>query len=494
MRAIKYIRATTCLILLLAGFQNCGPTFRAQQGSEELFYTTSSIAGDENNPAPPTQTSQQQLEPFWTFFAKSMNYTFDDFSSDPNWIGSENLHNRVCKRIEQNFGYQSSQNAIGGRIYRSSSPAMYGLPTPPLGWNNRMAFSGRIKLVHSDGNGEVFIGYYNHDSRTYRPNNFIGFRVANGRVELSATNNLFQSEGEFIGPGIPKDELYHRFSFEYDRGRLTFRIDSEERHFQLNPSGIMNGNITIDRVGMLNVMLPGAAAIELYLDDLSFNHNNAYYPFDSNPNWDSYGSFAKFDDCVQRPNQNYGYSTTNYNGLGNGEIGGLIWRWDINFRPSYFAAGVSVTLQDPLFIKGNLYFKYNPADSDILFGYFDEKGAYSHLEVSSFIGIHIGGPTRIGHRFEALAYSQDGKRHTPEASNTPVIHSNGKSWPFEWRYDPRTRLVDWILDDQSFRYQIPEELNQELTRYNLFGILPMRPDGQAVEIYFDNLTWTTGRK
>src|SRR2546421_9682963 len=103
-----------------------------------------------------------------------------DFSKDPGW---EWKYNRMVAEdpptVKQDFGWAPTNHTgaaapgeIGGRIWRSKTPAYYALAlNHPLSFKDKFSFSGRIAFMPPTGDvcraspggrGAAYLGFFNH--------------------------------------------------------------------------------------------------------------------------------------------------------------------------------------------------------------------------------------------------------------------------------------------------------------------------------------------
>jgi hypothetical protein len=81
------------------------------------------------------------------------------------------------------FGYSRTSHAggaageIGGRVWRSLTPAYYAKRIAPRTLNDRLRASGRFSVTQSHGSGGVMVGWFNSASRGWRTPNSMVFRI-----------------------------------------------------------------------------------------------------------------------------------------------------------------------------------------------------------------------------------------------------------------------------------------------------------------------------
>jgi hypothetical protein len=143
----------------------------------------------------------------------------------------------------------------------------------------------------------------------------------------------------------------------------------------------------------------------------------------------------------------FGYSATSTfaGGKSAGEVGGTIWR---SGEYAYYADKVGpLSLNDKLEASGKVVLTVGPPDSGMYIGWFNgEEKELSPPQAGNFVGVKVGGPTRVGHYF-CPAYAttqtklpeQGSLQHEPnisiERDKGPVLTPLK---PFDWKlsYDP----------------------------------------------------------
>src|SRR5215211_8187020 len=82
----------------------------------------------------------------------------EHFDNDPGWEGFQNrIQPKAIKKVEQNFGYSATHFAgkeegeIGGKVWRSSTPASYADRTPSRSLKDRLSASGTFVITASSG-------------------------------------------------------------------------------------------------------------------------------------------------------------------------------------------------------------------------------------------------------------------------------------------------------------------------------------------------------
>src|SRR5204862_5269461 len=101
---------------------------------------------------------------------------FQDFSQDP--AGWEGIGNRVeasdPPTVKQDFGW--SPGKIGGTVWKSTTPAWYGMPiNPPSSFKDKLSASGKIAVMPELG--VAYLGFFNHERQGWRPWSTMAMRI-----------------------------------------------------------------------------------------------------------------------------------------------------------------------------------------------------------------------------------------------------------------------------------------------------------------------------
>lgn len=146
----------------------------------------------------------------------------EDFSEDPGW---EAVNNRIvcqdCPAVSQDFGWSptnytgSGGGEIGGEIWRSTTPAWYGLPIgKPLTWDDTFSASGRIVFRKISGGGldgrggAAYLGFFNAKRQGWRPWSSVAIRLI-GETDDEVSLHIDYMTAQWGGYG---DELEARMA------------------------------------------------------------------------------------------------------------------------------------------------------------------------------------------------------------------------------------------------------------------------------------------
>src|SRR5437667_8988907 len=101
------------------------------------------------------------------FAATNQELKTESFDRDPDWEG---LNNRVAPAriptVIQDFGYSASNFAgqetgeIGGRVWRSSTPASYAARISPKTLSDKLRASGTFAITATSGSSGIFFGWF----------------------------------------------------------------------------------------------------------------------------------------------------------------------------------------------------------------------------------------------------------------------------------------------------------------------------------------------
>jgi hypothetical protein len=466
----------------------------------------------------------------------------ENFDKDPNWEG---FNNRVVpkhrKIVNQDFGYSPTNHAghasgeLGGKVQRSTTPAYYAAGISPKSLNDHITASGSFAITACQGGAGLFFGFFNSDQPggSGRPIGSLGFdfdfEASGGRLAARLITSGNKSCGTFLTPYLPgkfrpttlkADGTRYHWTLDYNpnatasgNGQFTVTLTSETHQtedygplpeasqreaaarfpnttkFVIDlPPGLRQENATFDRFGLLNMMKAGGTAT-IYFDDLRYNDETQDLTHD--PGWIGAGNRTTFEDLEQVGAHNFGYSPkTNIAGGAPGEVGGGLWR---SGDYAYYADRVGpLGLNNKLEVRGKVHLVTAGPDSDILLGWFNSESKETKVgDDRNFVGIHIGGPTRIGHYFNPYFANAKGSRGKVEKG--PIIVP-GKTYNWSLVYDPAANHgngeLKSTLGDQSATLALKPGQKKDGANLDRFGFFTTTIGGQMVKIYFDDLEYT----
>ena len=465
----------------------------------------------------------------------------ESFLADPGWEG---FHNHVIPkavpRVRQDFGYSptllvgDSPGEIGGRVQRSTTPAYYAARIAPRTLDDKLSASGTFAITSSQAAAGLFFGFFNsaQPGGSGRPIGSLGldfdFESSGGRLAVRLITGENKTCGTFITPFIPggfrpttlrNDGTRYQWTLDYDpaagqgNGQFTFTISSPTHasqdygrlpesdqqealarfpnttRFAIDvPPELRREGATFDRFGLLNMMKSGGAAT-IYFDDLQYNDQ----PVDlsNDPQWIESGNRVEFDDHEQAGAHDFGFSVqTAHAGGQAGELGGRMWRGG---PFGYYADQIGqLDLRVPLEARGRVKLVTAGPDSDIFLGWFSRHSQQAGSgETQNFVGVHIGGPTRVGHYF-APAYATS-KPSIGKAEKGPIL-TPGKVFNWSIKYSPgstdRNGEISVTLGEDSVSLPVRPDHTVEGAQFDRFGIFTTTSGGQMVKVFFDDLNYT----
>ena len=452
--------------------------------------------------------------------AASAGTKTEHFDGDPKW---DAVNNRIVPErvamVTQDFGYRPDKGDIGGRLQRAAKPAYYAKKIEPKTFDDKLSASGTFTLEKSTSACQMFFGWFNADQpgTTGRPPNSLGIELggenSGARLAVRMLNSANQTTGTFVTrferyrtpeekaimrpTPIKADGTRYTWTLDYDpasadgKGQIRFMVksdaktpqDFENKPFVVDlPAGFKQTGATLDRFGFLNGTKPGGP-MWVSMDDVTLD--GTPLDFASDPGWVQSGNRETYEATEHVGAHDFGYSDTHFaGGTSGGEVGGSLWR---SGKFAYYADKVGpLTPADTLEASGRVILKVGAPDSDILFGWFSSSAKDdSPDKTGDFIGVHVGGPTRVGHYF------------TAEGAETGPVIVPGKPYPFSIRFDPAGNkglgaLTVKLGDEIYTRLYKQKQLKKDAT-FDRFGLCTVTTGGQVVKIYFDDLTYTSQR-
>jgi hypothetical protein len=381
----------------------------------------------------------------------------------------------------------------------------------------------------------VFFGFVNANQPGAggRPIGSLGLdfdsEQSGGRLAVRLITAKNQSCGTFITPYVPgkfrptslrNDGTIYKWTLDYDpagasaRGQFTFMIASDAHKpgelespdlpekslaeararfpsttkFVVDlPEGFKQHGTTFDHFGMMNMMKPGGR-ITIFFDDLKYL--GRAQDFARDPNWISSGSRRTYQSADVSGAHDFGFSQTDHAGGKPGEVGGTFWRAEKPWG-CYADKLTPLSFNDRLEARGKVILKSGGPDADMCFGWFSAGSD----DVKEYLGIHVGGPTRIGHAFTPVFRVNEQLRGRAEAA--PVMMP-GKACDFSIIYDPAANNGDGaitaMLAGESVTHHLKPGQKAKATdaRFDRFGVFTVTTGGQMVKLFLDDLQYTAG--
>lgn len=466
----------------------------------------------------------------------------ESFDRDPGWEGHNN-HIVPERRptVVQDFGYSKTNFAgksageMGGLVTRAALPSYYAASIRPVTLDDRLTASGTFAFTKATPSGGLFFGFFKGEQSGGggRPTGSLGLNLdtehSGARLAVRLITARNQSCGTFVTPFIPgkfrptpikSDGTRYHWKLEYDpqgaggRGRFTFTFQGDapkageflktgipEAHqehargkfpevttFTVDlPEGYRQQGTVFDHFGLMNGTKPGGVVV-IYFDDLEYNGQSQ--DFSSDPAWDAKLNRTKYEAKDVGGAHDFGFSLTSFAGGRPGEIGGTFWR---SGKYAYYADRVGpLSLDDRLEARGKVVLKTGAPDSDMFLGWFDSTSKEtSPAEAGNFLGVHVGGPTRVGHYFHPAVTSAKGVR--AQAQGGPVLAPN-KAYDWSLVYDPAAEkgrgAIRVTLGNESVVHPLPKNFRTQGGRFDRFGLLTTNIGGQIVRVYLDDLEYT----
>ena len=471
---------------------------------------------------------------------------FESFDKDPGW---DAFNNRVIPKklatVTQDFGYSATNHAgkakgeIGGRVTRAGKPAYYADRIAPKTLNDKLSASGSFALTKTGSGAAVFFGWFNADQPDGggRPMNSLGLHLHGERdgaglaVRMIGATN--RSCGTFVTPFVPgkfrpvplrTDGTRYRWTLNYDpqanegngRIEMTFVSDSDKpeplaaknlpadlppnhreealRRFPNTtrfvvdvPAEFRSAGATFNRFGLMNMTKAGGP-MTVFFADLQYDSKSQ--DFAADPGWEGSGNRVTYQDRDQAGAHDFGFSATSFAGGRPGEAGGVFWR---SGAYGYYADRVgALSMNDRLEASGKVVLKAGAPDSDMFLGWFNSSNtAKPPSDAGNFLGVHVGGPTRVGHYFHPALATAAGTKGKVEGG--PLL-APGKIYEWSLVYDPQANggegSVTVKLGDESVTLALKKGLKRQGASFDRFGMFTSDIGGQIVRIYFDDLRYT----
>jgi hypothetical protein len=470
----------------------------------------------------------------------------EHFDADPGWEG---FNNRVeLKRVPtvtQDFGYSPTKFAakekgeLGGKVTRAARPASYAAKVGPKTLDDKLTASGTFALTGTTPGCGIFFGFFHADQPggSGRPVGSLGIDLdgerEGGRLAVRMINQANKSCGTFATPFIPgkfrptpirNDGTRYAWTLTYDpagaggRGRFEFTLRSDAHQpgelekadlpesyraearkrfpsttaFAVDlPNGFKKEGATFDRFGLMNLMKAGGTAT-IYFGDLALDGK----PIDltKDPGWEGSGNRVTYEDRERPGAHDFGFSPkTSFAGGSPGEVGGSLWR---SGKYAYYADRVGpLSLDDRLEASGKVVLQVGAPDSDMYIGWFNGANKEKPPAAAGhFVGVHVGGPTRVGHYFHPVYTTGKGTHGKTEQG--PVL-TPGKAFDWSLVYDPAANgglgEIKVTLGKESVALPLKRGQKAEGATLDRFGLCTSDIGGQQVKIYLDDLKYTGGK-
>jgi hypothetical protein len=294
--------------------------------------------------------------------------------------------------------------------------------------------------------------------------------------------------------------LYHLWSLEKHpekiKGKITFTFDGQSVSYYLLP-GHQDLPTIMNRFGVYNVQMY-TGSMEFYLSDLVINDKKI--DLSQDPYWQGLNNKVTFVEKDFHSRHNYGFAQTNWAGEKPGEIGGRFWGTEvIDPLHGYYAADIGeLTLEDPIKFSGKICFPEGAVDGRMLIGYFNKeekmapvKGEYKGNPPHQYLGLEVMDQSSVGYNLTAVCSP---RQDISEEKRGPIIIPDRISRQFTFEYNPgagKSGRITVTLDNDEFSYDLTAEQRKTGSTFNRFGLLNPRKGGKYVDVYFDDLIYSS---
>ena len=114
------------------------------------------------------------------------------------------------------------------------------------------------------------------------------------------------------------------------------------------------------------------------------------------------------------------------------------------------------------------------------------------VEAGHFLGVHVGGPTRVGHYFHPVFATARGPG--PGRAGAGARAGQGLRWSLV--YDPAAEggrgAIRVTLGEESVTLALKKGIKAQGARFDRFGLFTSTIGGQVVRIFLDDLRYTAG--
>ncbi len=452
----------------------------------------------------------------------------EHFDRDPEW---EAVNNRPVgakpREVKQDFGWSPTSHAgrdkgeIGGLVTPAAETAYYGRKIPRRTLNDRLSASGVITCP--DRQFHLLIGFFNSSTlnewRTPntivlrllgRGDHFYGFleyctqRWRAGGDSPRGFTAKDPETGKQAAIKFPSGNALHTWSIEYDpagangAAAITAVIDGQTAVCNLEVGHRADG-ASFDHFGLLPIFKSVDGGGHVWLDDVTVD--GVKDTFDRDPHWDEYRNRRTYVSADVRPWFDFGFSPTIFaGGKAPGELGGLIFRGDGRYREkmAWYADRIGpLSLEKPLRASGRICMRRGVSDSTTLLGFFNSKTSTAIYDAQDtgfpddFLGIAIEGPSSEG--FFVYPACRTGRQARSNYGDRTInrIYPDGNSHDWQLEYSPTGNgTVRVTLDKQSLTLDLDPPHKSANSRFDRFGLITTRIDGNAQRVYFDDLTYT----
>lgn len=455
----------------------------------------------------------------------------EHFDKDPGWDGRNNrVSGGSARTVRQDFGYSRTRHAggiageIGGFISPAAEPAYYARKIPTRTFKDTLTASGTVSCPSQKFH--VLIGFFNSSTlKEWRTPNTIAIRLL-GRGDVFYAyveygTQLWRAGGDSPGgfatarnpetgrmqlKGFASGDVVRRWSLRYDPegnhggGSIQVSLGEETAICNLGPGHKADG-AAFNRFGLLNIMKSVDDGGEVWLNNVNINDHPE--DFRRDPGWDGFQNRRTYETTNVRPHGDFGYSATQYAGGRKGELGGLVFRGDCRYPGAMACYGdrlAELRMDKPLKASGKVSLVRGVSDSAVLIGFYHSvdsmtvNASQKSILPRGFLGIAVEGPSREGFLFYPAWRSSGEQQGVATGDERPHILPNGATHSWSLTYSPEEAgskgRITVTLDSRSVHLDLEAGQKTADTRFDRFGIVTTWIDGNAQQIYFDDLTYT----
>jgi hypothetical protein len=452
----------------------------------------------------------------------------ESFDRDPGWDGHQNRLSGSTREVAQDFGFSPSTShagkgpgEVGGRIQTAAEPAFYAKAIRPVSLDDRLEASGTLLIPK--GKAHFLLGFFHSGSTNeWRTPNSLALRIL-GRGEhfhlhVEYATSRWRAGASFFGRKEPGSEKAHEreipcgvpyaWSLRYDPagdGSVEAILDGEKVSFRLDPGHKADG-ARFDRFGIINALKSVDDPGEFWLDDLTLLGERE--DFSRDPGWEALQNRRTYRTANVRPQFDFGFSPTTRHagGLAAGELGGLVFRGDCRYPGKLGAYGdrlPGLSLAATLRASGKVALRRGVSDSTVLLGFYNSRTSLlaSDSQKSGFplhfLGVAIEGPSSEGFFFYPVyRVGEDVQDYAYRSHRPPSILPDGKPHDWSLHYEPGAAggegRITVRLDGETVRLDVPRDHvdRGKEARFDRFGLVTTWIDGNAQEVFFDDLSYT----
>ncbi len=461
----------------------------------------------------------------------------ENFDKDPGWEGHNNrLVPKAFPRVTQDFGYNRTNIAgkapgeIGGSVQRANEAAYYAAKIGPKTLDDKLSASGTFAIPKTASNTGVFFGWFNRQQpgRTGRPVNSFGLDIGGEPKGARLAVHLITAQNQVKGRFITRYERYrtpeeraikrptpikndgtrYHWKLDYDpaanggNGQFQFTINSgsgtpqefEGKTVTVDlPAGFKQQGTSFDRFGMMNVTKEGSP-MTIHFDDLEVDGRKENFAQD--PGWVGVRNRESYQATEVGGAQDFGFRTTRHAGGFAGEFGGIVWRAPY----AYYADRVGpFSLRERLEARGRLFFEVAGLDTGLHIGWFDSRVKVVDDKTPNrgkdFIGVDIGGHTRLGHWFLPRCLTAEGGGSFSDQE--PLLLQAGTAYEWKFVYDPAANKGDGqmqvTLGDKSVTLDLKPGVKAQVKALDRFGVASVGTGGGPVKLYLDDLQYSASK-